>query len=249
MTRGDESLRQRLLAIGLLGSFACCASPAPPSESTGEDVATGTLAGVVRLAEGVPVPEPRVIENTTDPAVCGESHELADVTVSPDNRGISEVIVAFTDLAAAPTPPTTLTLDNRDCEFSPRVAVATLGSLLEATNSDPVLHTTHLYGPREMNVSLPMMGAKQTRVLAASGLFVIKCDIHGWMEAYVRVDEHPHHAVTDRSGAFRIAGVPVGRHRIELWHPRLGSLEREVEIADDDTTSIEVDFQIEEDGR
>lgn len=61
------------------------------------------------------------------------------------------------------------------------------------------------------------------------------------MQAFIRVDEHPYHGVTDASGRFRIEGVPTGRYTLEVWHERLGTLAREVVIdaAGDSEITIE----------
>ncbi|MEK7205838.1 MAG: carboxypeptidase-like regulatory domain-containing protein, partial [candidate division NC10 bacterium] len=48
--------------------------------------------------------------------------------------------------------------------------------------------------------------------------------------AYVMVVDHPYAAVTDASGAYRIAGMPPGTYRLRFWHERLGVREEPVVI-------------------
>ncbi len=60
----------------------------------GSTVSRGALEGVVRLSAG-PVPSPRQVENTTDPEVCGRVQSLDDLLVSPDRRGIANVIISL----------------------------------------------------------------------------------------------------------------------------------------------------------
>ena len=50
-----------------------------------------------------------------------------------------------------------------------------------------------------------------------------KCDVHGWMNAYVGVLEHPYFAVTDKDGKFSLKTLPAGTYTIEAWHERLGA--------------------------
>jgi hypothetical protein len=91
-----------------------------------------------------------------------------------------------------------------------------------------------------VNVSLPQKGARSERRLDRPGIYSVRCDVHGWMQATIRVDPHPFHAVTDARGAFRIDGVPEGRYTLEVWHEKLGTLSKEVEVRGTDTT---VDFE------
>ena len=112
------------------------------------------------------------------------------------------------------------------------------GSTIEAKNSDAVLHTTHLYGPAEINISLPLQGTTSSRTLESTGIYSVKCDVHGWMQAYIRVDDHPYHAVTDARGNFRIEGVPPGTYTLELWHP----MEQEVTIPETGHASIDIEY-------
>jgi hypothetical protein len=118
------------------------------------------------------------------------------------------------------------------------VALATIGSTLEVKNSDEVYHTTHLYGPGgfQFNPGLRTKGDSERTELARPGTYVVKCDRHGWMSAFLRVDDHPFHAITDELGRFEITGIPPGKHQVEVFHEKFG----ERPIAPD---VIEVDIQ------
>ena len=198
------------------------------------------MAGTVRLAEGVEL-EPTRIANTTDPEICGEGQTLENILFS-ESRGIENVIVSVRGVPAVEAEPETLVLDNVECRFEPHAAAITAGSTIEARNSDAVLHTTHLYGPTEINFSLPIEDASSSRSLDEPGMYVVKCDVHGWMQAFIRVDAHPFHDVTDSDGRFRIEGLPAGKYTLELWHEKLGPLEREVRIDETTPTSIEMEY-------
>lgn len=228
-----------LIAVSIL---SCCGGQTPPPSGALE--ATGDIEGTVRLV-GAELPAPTRVANSTDPEVCGTEHTLEDLVVSPENGGVQHAIVAVTDVPSSAIPllePGRLVLDNANCRFSPHASVLTLGSTVEAVNSDTVLHTTHLYGPADINISLPVKGARSSRQLERPGMYVIKCDIHGWMQAFVRVDQHPYHAVTDETGSFRIEAVPAGSYTLEIWHERLGSRATEVRVKDGATISVPVEY-------
>jgi hypothetical protein len=213
----------------------------------GTTAAGGAVEGVVRL-NAPRVPGPTRVENTTDPAVCGRSHTLEDLVVSPTTKGVAHAIVALEDAPPERTPPPTtpgrLVFDNRDCRFVPHAAVVTVGSVAEILNSDPTLHTVHLYGPADVNIALPLQGMKVTRRLERPGMVVVKCDVPGWMQAFIRVDQHPFHAVTDTSGAFRITRIPSGNYTLSVWHEKLGTQRRQVGIRDGQVGRVEFDYSL-----
>lgn len=205
-----------------------------------ETSTASAIEGTVRIAPGVEL-KPTVIANTTDPEVCGQGRTLEDVVVS-DSGGVQNVIITVRNAPNVETEPETLVLDNVDCRFEPHAAAITLDSTIEARNSDATLHTTHLYGPKELNISLPIEGMTSSRVLDQPGLYAVKCDVHGWMQAFVRVDPHPFHDVTDADGRFTIEGLPAGTYTLEIWHERLGTLTREVSVEGARPATIAIEY-------
>lgn len=227
--------RAGVWVVGLLVWIG--ARQAPPSG--------GVLEGVVRLQPGIAAPAVTQVENTTDPAACGRSHSLEDLVFDPKTRGIAHAIVALEDVPASRIPPPRpqrISIDNRKCRFVPHAAVLTTGSTVDMINSDPVLHTVHLYGPLDVNIALPLEGMKVPRTIDRPGMIVVKCDVHGWMQAFLRVDPHPFHAVTDGAGRFRIAGIPPGDYTISVWHEKLGHQRRRATVQASQVA--EVDFAL-----
>lgn len=194
---------------------------------------------------GTAVPTPTIVDNTTDPQMCGQKQSLDDMVVSSRSRGVQHVIVVLTDVPAEKIPPLLpdrLVLDNRQCRFFPHVSVLTTGSAIEATNSDPILHTTHLYGPLEANIALPLKDQRVQRTVENPGLVIVKCDVHGWMQAFVRVDTHPFHAVSGSSGSFRIPGVPPGNYTLEAWHEKFGTRRIRVQVRGGETRQVALEY-------
>ena len=156
------------LLCALVGSVIAGRWPGPARALTPQrQLSTGALEGVVRWT-GATEPQPTTVENSTDPDVCGRMHTLEDLLVSDRNSGVKNVIVALVDVPAGKAPPRVsgqLLLDNVDCRFSPHISVLTVGSLFETRNSDPTLHTVHLYGPSEANLALPFQGMTVSRTL------------------------------------------------------------------------------------
>jgi len=237
----------------LLLPVAPLQTPASSQESgqrtVGQTPRTGALEITVTL-RGSSIPSSTRVENSTDPAVCGTEHTLQDLVVSSDNRGIRHVIAALADVPEGQIPdrtPERLVIDNRDCRFAPHAAVATVGDTIVAVNSDSTLHNTHYYGPMQSNVALAVAGMSVSRIASQPGLVSILCDVHGWMKAYLRIDPHPFHGVSDADGRVRIDGIPPGTYELELWHERLGERVAEVEIEAGRVTTLEAEFPPPED--
>ncbi len=220
------------------------AAIAAPGVAT--EIAGGVLTGHVGLA-GEEIPQVTRVRNTTEAEVCGLDHTLEDMLIDPKNRGIANVIVALSGVPEERIPPLRddwLVLDNANCRFVPHASVLTVGGTIETTNSDPILHTTHLYGPLEANIALPASGPGISRTVEKPGMIIVKCDVHSWMQAFVRIDAHPFHAVTDSSGSFRISDIPPGRYALEIWHERLGSQQQAVHIESGKTKRLEITYAL-----
>jgi plastocyanin len=222
----------------------------PPTETANAVAAQGggTLKGSITF-EGEEIPPETMLAILTDPQYCDKHgkegyYPAEDYLIDRETRGIRYVMVSLKGPALrkwANTPKQDLVLDNRNCRFEPHVAVSTVGSTVEVKNSDDVYHTTHLYGPpgfREFNPGLPAKGASEKTELTRPGLYQVKCDKHGWMRAFLRVNDHPFHAVTDAKGRFEITGIPPGTHQVEIWHEQFGERPIEPEVLE---VTIEAD--------
>ena len=88
-----------------------------------------------------------------------------------------------------------------------------VGQPLEIVNSDPTLHNIHAMpkGNSEFNNGQPIQGMKMNHTFDKPEVMVpFKCDVHGWMNAYVGVMSHPYFAVTDEDGKFDLPNLPAG---------------------------------------
>ncbi len=245
-----------ILALVVCLHLACCGE-SPPVKKNADESADDTLSVPSRTSgytgaiegrvvfQGAEIPRSTRVLNTTDPHLCGTTQSLHNVLISPD-RGVRNVVISLGDvvLPEGYTSPTSrLVLDNRDCQFEPHVAVLTAGSEVETTNSDAITHTVHFYGLFNLNVALGPNQSKFVRRLERPGWYIVKCDLHGWMQAYVRVDDHPFHAVSTESGDFRIDHVPPGAYKVNAWHEYFGRRQQEVVVETGSISTVTITYE------
>jgi hypothetical protein len=189
------------------------------------DARAGEVRGAVRF-EGAPPPARRLAV-TKDQRTCGE--EVPDESLLVADGRLANVIVTVRGAPAAP--PSRASLDQRRCRFVPHVQVVPVGSTLDLLNGDPLLHSVHGWAGRVTRFDVPLASerARSPAPLAKPGLIAVRCDVHGWMAAWVLVADGPA-AVSGADGAFAIGGVPAGTYTVTAWHERLGERSAEVKV-------------------
>jgi plastocyanin len=169
--------------------------------------------------------------------------------VGPDGKTLGNVFVYIKDglgkyVYDAPTE--TAKIDQQNCRYHPHVFGMRVGQKLEIINSDPTLHNIHAT-PKdnsEFNTGQPVQGMKTEHTFTKPEVMVpFKCDVHGWMNAYVGVLDHPYFAVSDASGKFEIPKLPAGTYTIEAWHEKLGAQTQSVTLADSDSKEVTFTFK------
>jgi len=70
-----------------------------------------------------------------------------------------------------------------------------------------------------------------------------KCDVHGWMNAYVGVMDNPYYAVTAKDGSFELKSLPPGTYTIAAWHEKLGTQEMKVTLGAKETKDVNFTFK------
>jgi plastocyanin len=208
--------------------------------------AVGTIKGRVRLG-GAPPGNP-VIRMRVDP-MCAKINRgklvVEELVMASKDGGLANVFVKLQGaFPRTPVPTNTVTIDQRDCVYAPRMIGARVGQTLLVRNSDPLLHNVHSLssGSNSFNVGQPQAGLENRFQLKAAEILRLKCDVHRWMRAYIGVVDHPYFAVTGNDGAFEIANVPVGTQILHIWHERYGDLEQAVRVNPGATTTVTLTY-------
>jgi hypothetical protein len=198
------------------------------------------VVGTVHL-EGPPRVLPPVPTNESVSRACGTS--IPDRSLEVDPQGALGDAVVWVDAPARASPSAdersggpalpVLTLNQTQCDYSPHVLAGRVGQRLAIVNLDPLVHSIHgaENGRTLFNFAQPVTGMRAERKLPPTpGVLALRCELHPWMHAAVRIFEHPYFAVTDGAGHFQIQGVPEGHHTLTVWQPTLGERALPLEV-------------------
>ena len=210
----------------------------------------GSITGTVRYEGAVPTLKP--IDIKSNPAchamhsgpiknemlVLGEGQTLANIVVSVKSG------LAKKDYPASSEP---VVLDQRGCVYIPHVVAVQAGQQLKILNSDNTMHNVHSLSRVNKAFNAGMLAAKpgqpkellKTISKVEEKPFIIKCDVHPWMRAYVFTADHPFFAVTKEDGKFTIDGLEAGTYEIQAWHERLPAQTGTVTVTADGTATID----------
>ena len=214
----------------------------------------GVISGVVRLVG--PVPSIPTVLPQADLDVCGSRVRRTQSLMLGASQTVSEAIVYLAGSApsrAANGTNNAVILDQRNCEFVPRIQIARSGAPLILRNSDAVLHVVRIdsmsgtNGQRLMlKAATPYAGYEKIYQLAnfrePTLLQVTSGNGDEWMAAYVAVMPHPWAALTDENGRFTLRNVPAGTYKIYAWHEVLGTLTRDVKLNGSHAATVDFEF-------
>lgn len=232
-------------ANGGSGGAAQATGPKAWSASAG----TATVSGSASFTGDAPAPvqiamdsDPKCVEMNSDGATDGGV--LVDA-----NGGLQNVFVYVSkgyDAWTFTAPEEPVILDQKGCNYIPRVVGMMTGQVLRVQNSDPTVHNVHTYPKknRSSNVSQPAgskhldLEMKREEVLVA-----VKCDMHPWMQARVGIVDHPFFAVTAADGSFTLPKLPAGEYTISAQHEVFGKASKQtITIADGEAQTLSFEF-------
>jgi len=213
------------------------------------DAATaGNIDGVVAFDGAAPKNEP--IKMNADP-VCVKENPTPQTqeTYEVAYGKLANVFVYVKDGLgnySYDPPAGAVTIDQKGCRYHPHILALRIGQKLEIVNNDPTLHNIHALpkSNAEFNTGQPIQGMKTEHVFNSKEIMVpFKCDVHGWMNAYLAVMDHPYYAITGADGKFSLKGLLPGTYTVEAWHEKAGTQTAQVTIGAKETKEANFTFK------
>ncbi len=208
------------------GTTQTSTSQQPAVEAT-PAAATGSIEGVIVLAEGATLPKlsdplktsKLVVTNPPRPCTPVSESDLEPVKQASDG-GLSSVHVALTGMeSTAPAEPKTHELRLENCRLNQFLLGARLGDRVRITNASDAPLLPSVLGDTFMEAIL----ANQSRTvdLKRVGASRIACNFGAYCgQTDLLVTSHSLFAVSDKAGHYRIDNVPLDRElTVHAWHP------------------------------
>jgi hypothetical protein len=226
-----------LAAAAALAAFTAYAAPAPAAgkEYKVVEVKDGaTIRGTVRLKGEYEAPAIKVTKDNDKG--CGAPEQGSErLVVDKATKGVGNVLVHLKSISAGKDWPEamrgedrTLLIDQKGCRYVPHVQWGRPETQLVVANDDRADHNIHGYKGTMKDTQFNFSsepGTKKDDVeqafLEEPAMYILKCDIHPWMSAYVHIMEHPYVDVTAardgdgrKTGEFVLENVPEGEYTL-----------------------------------
>ena len=193
----------------------------------------GSLKGRVSLIGKVPRPRFFPLIASPNLEYCnrisdGKGHRiLFDFTVS-ESRGLKDTVVKIIGIPKGkPFSNKIQKIVMNRCHTPKYVIGAHNGETLLLENKDPVRHEIVAYEFTDRGVDQrshrPVdANTSQVREIFVKGdteNFLIKCNLHPFLQSRGMIVDNPYYAITDEEGNFSIKDIPPGTYKVVAWHP------------------------------
>ncbi len=209
--------------------------------------AGGSISGAVKYDGEAPAAKKLPVSK--DVNVCGVHEKFSEDLVVSATGGIQNVFVQVLGAKGEVTiPKERPSVVQKGCQFIPHIQVVPAGSRMNIMNEDGIAHNLHTLSVENPSFNRLQPGIKKRMITRKNDLLIpeiipMKCDLHGWMQAWIVVTDHPYHAISDQEGSFQISGIPPGTYTVQFWHETLGLQSQEVTVGSGADTGVSVAFK------
>jgi plastocyanin len=162
-------------------------------------------------------------------------------TVTVNGKPTADAVITVEGLSSAQIKarvasikPQKKVMDQKDSKFIPTVVAIMVGGTVDFPNHDKSWHNVFSKGgANDFDLGLYPPGGTRSKKFDKPGVSRILCNVHPTMEAFVVVKEHPFFSSTDNRGLYEIKDVPLGKVRVQVWHPNIEIREDAVELVRD----------------
>jgi hypothetical protein len=170
---------------------------------------------------------------------CGDKERPTERAIVGADNVLANCVVYLKSVAAGKDWPKEMlsedrtgTIDQKGCRYVPHLQWLRPKTQMVIKNSDGADHNIHGFRDSLKDTKFNFSSAPGTTndstdsaFLEATALYIVKCDIHPWMSAYVHMVDHPYYSITSaeasgdkKAGEYVIDGIPPGDYELVCWH-------------------------------
>ncbi len=143
---------------------------------------------------------------------------------------LEETVVYLKD-AKAEGAPRTVSMDQKNLKFVPRVLAIAKGDTVKFLNHDGVAHNVYSPDGEAYNLGTFKPGEERSHTFAQEGAYSQLCSIHPEMLGYIFAAPSRLAAAVDAKGHFTLKNVPPGTYKLAVWNSHLKAPDRSVTVA------------------
>ena len=223
----------------------------------------GTLKGRVTLSGRVPKARSFHLIHAPNIEYCsrisdGKGHRLLfDFTVS-QNRGLKDTIIHLVSVKKGKPFYTKMqVLKVNRCQANRYMIGSKNGANILLENTDPIQHeiatyeVRNVYSDQTSNRPLPDKSSQVRNIFVRKDAeeFIIKCNLHPFLQTHAYLVQNPYYTVSDSEGNFKIDGIPPGTYEVIAWHPYIPEQKSKITIPENGETSLNFEFKGEHERR
>ena len=236
-------LKFALIIYGL--SAAAAAVQAVPAAADSDSSNFGSISG--RVTYTGTRPEPKKLMVIKDVKVCAKTDHFDERLVVGENGGLKDAVISLQNVTGGISIDSLgkeFVLDQKVCAYTPHILIVPVGTPVKILNNDGILHNIHTYAVKNQSVNLAQPRFKKTirMTFDEAENVQVRCDVHGWMSAWIIAVDHPYYTVTDSSGDFVISDVPPGTYTVNVWQESMGLASTEVTVKADEEVEMNYSF-------
>lgn len=219
----------------------------------------GHLTGQVKLNGRTP--KPRAFHLIFSPNVefCsrisdGRGHRVLHDFILSRDGGLKETVVAIRSVKKGKPFPQKMQVFHIDrCRANQYAIGVRNGEDILIENTDPIRHeiaTYQFYNRKVRQTSNKPVTAQSSQVRTAfvkpgSDEFIMKCNLHPFLQTHGLFVDNPYYTITDSQGRFEIKDIPPGTYEVTAWHPYLPAETGTITIEPGKAAALDFQFESE----
>lgn len=156
--------------------------------------------------------------------------------------GGADTFIYVADIVASAQGSATMKQEGK--QFAPRVMAVQRGTRVEFPNLDAVFHNVFSVTPdNSFDLGSYRQGESKSVTMTKPGVVSVYCNMHPQMVGYILVTPSGYYTRAGGDGFYRLANIPAGKHKIVAWAPNAKPVTQEVEITEDEVTTLEFEVK------